>query len=102
MTESINVLQEAIELQKRKALDYNNPNSRIKRAMYYPRGIASIADIINGKLLRIYSVLEAMENDKNYAPNFESVEDSLIDMINYASFAVEYARGKMEGQNANN
>jgi hypothetical protein len=31
-------------------------------------------------------------------PNFESIEDTYKDMINYCSFAVAYARGKMEGQ----
>ena len=42
-----------------------------------------------------------MENDPDYAPNFESVEDSLKDMINYASFAVAYSRGKIDGQDPN-
>jgi hypothetical protein len=31
-------------------------------------------------------------------PNFESLEDTYKDLINYASFAVSYIRGKMEGQ----
>jgi hypothetical protein len=42
--------------------------------------------------------MEAMENDPDYNPNFESIEDSFKDMINYASFAVAYTRGKIEGQ----
>jgi len=55
-------------------------------------------DIIHGKTLRLWSVLEAMENDPSYNQNFESVEDSLKDLINYASFAVAYSRGKVPGQ----
>ena len=47
------------------------------------------------------SVLEAMENDNTYSTNFESLEDSAIDLINYASFFVEYSRGKMQGQQPN-
>jgi hypothetical protein len=51
---------------------------------------------MNGKLLRIYSVLETMEAGGKI--NFESVEDSAIDLINYASFLVSYMRGDIDGQ----
>lgn len=98
MRESIKVLSECAELQDRKSRDYQNENSRIVQADYYPRGIASLMDIIHTKTLRLWSVLEAMENDPNYEPNFESVEDSFKDLINYASFGVAYARGKIPGQ----
>lgn len=96
--ESIKVLQECAELQDKKSRDYQNPNSRIKQSDYYPRGLASIMDIIHAKTLRLWSVLEAMENDPSYEPNFESVEDSFKDLINYASFGVAYSRGKIPGQ----
>lgn len=92
------MLQECIELQLKKANDYQNPSSRIRQANYYPRGCATILDIIHGKILRMYSVLEAMESDPDYNPNFESLEDSCKDMINYASFMVSYMRGEMDGQ----
>ena len=98
MKESIKVLEECAELQTRKGNDYQNPNSRIQQADYYPRGMLSLMDIIHGKTLRLWSVLEAMENDPAYNQNFESVEDSLKDLINYASFAVAYSRGKVPGQ----
>lgn len=98
MKESLKVLQQAAEIQTRKSNDYQNPNSRIKQADYYPRGCASILDVMNGKILRIQSVMEAMENDPNYKPNFESMEDSAVDLINYASFFVAYMRGGIEGQ----
>lgn len=98
MKESLKVLQQAAEIQTRKSNDYQNPNSRIKQADYYPRGCASILDVMNGKILRIQSVMEAMENDPDYKPNFESMEDSAVDLINYASFFVAYMRGGIEGQ----
>lgn len=98
MKESLKVLQQAAEIQTRKSNDYQNPNSRIKQADYYPRGCASILDVMNGKILRIQSVMEAMENDPNYVPNFESMTDSAVDLINYASFFVAYMNGKIEGQ----
>jgi hypothetical protein len=46
----------------------------------------------------MYSVVEAMENDPSYIPNFESFEDSCKDLINYAAFAAAYSRGKIDGQ----
>tara|TARA_R110000868_G_scaffold12850_1_gene60755 strand:+ start:723 stop:1100 length:378 start_codon:yes stop_codon:yes gene_type:complete len=85
-------------LQNAKANDYQNKNSRILQADYYTNGCVTIHDIMNGKMLRMQSVMEAMQNDPNYAPNFESLEDSAKDLINYASFFVSYLRGKIEGQ----
>jgi hypothetical protein len=70
--------------------------------MYYPRGCATITDIMLGKVLRIQSVLEAMEQDPSYTPNFESLEDSCVDLINYSSFFVAYMKGGIEGQDPNN
>ena len=100
MTErhSVQVRSECIMLQNAKANDYQNKNSRILQADYYTNGCATIHDIMNGKMLRMQSVMEAMQNDPNYAPNFESLEDSAKDLINYASFFVYYLRGKIEGQ----
>ena len=92
--ESIVVLQECAELQSKKSEDYQNPNSQVKQAMHYRRGVDSIHDTMHGKMLRAQSLLESGE-----ASNFESLEDTYKDLINYASFAVSYIRGKMEGQN---
>ena len=49
----------------------------------------------------MYSVIEAMENDPDYEQNFESIEDSCKDLINYASFIGAYARGGIDGQDPN-
>lgn len=98
MKESIKVLQECADLQLKKSNDYQNPNSSIRQVDYYPRGIASILDVIHTKTLRMRSVLEAMESDPNYKPNFESLEDSGKDLINYASFLVSYLRHGIDGQ----
>ena len=76
--ESVKVLQECIDLQLKKSQDYQSD---------------TIHDIILGKITRATSLLESGKD-----PNFESLEDTYKDMINYASFAVSYMRGKMEGQ----
>ena len=99
--ESIKIINEAIALQLRKSNDYQNDKSWIKQAAYYPRGVLSILDIVYAKVLRMYSVIEAMEKDPNYEQNFESIEDSCKDLINYASFIGAYARGGIEGQDPN-
>lgn len=101
MKESIKVLQECAELQTKKGNDYQNEFSRIKQADYYPNGVSTLLDINHAKMLRMQSVVSAMMADPSYEPNFESIEDSAKDMINYCSFIVAYCRGKMEGQNPN-
>lgn len=95
--ESVNVLNECIELQLKKAQDYQNPNSTVRQGDYYPNGLWSIHDIMHAKMLRMKSVMEAMQHGS--APNFESLEDSAKDLVNYASFFVAYCRGKIDGQN---
>lgn len=97
--ESIKVLEECAAVQKKKGSDYQNPNSNVKQAMHYRRGIDSIHDIMQGKMYRAQSLLESAFYQQNSA-NYESIEDTYMDLINYASFAVEYLRGKMDGQDA--
>ena len=91
--ESLNVLRECAELQSKKSQDYQSDTSNVLQAMHYRRGIDTIHDILIGKITRATSLLESGQK-----PNFESLEDTYIDLINYASFAVSYMRGKMEGQ----
>lgn len=95
---SIRILERAAELQRSKGNDYQNPNSRIRQADYYPSGVKTILEIIHAKVLRATSVVEAMEHDSKYQPNHESVLDSMIDLINYASFAAAYVAGEIDGQ----
>ena len=93
--ESVKVLEECMQLQLRKSEDYQSRGSKITQAMHYRRGVDTIHDIILGKVIRATSLLESGNN-----PNFESLEDTYKDMINYCSFAVSYMRGKMEGQSS--
>lgn len=95
---STKVLQECIDLQLKKANDYQNPASTIKQADYYPNGCSTILDVMHAKVLRLRSVMEAMQHDPVYTPNFESLEDSAKDLINYASFFCAYLNGKIDGQ----
>ena len=98
--ESIKIINEAIALQLRKSNDYQNDKSRIKQADYYPRGVITMLDIVYAKVLRMYSVAEAMESDTEYEANFESLEDSAKDLINYGSFIAAYIRNGIDGQDS--
>jgi len=96
--EAVKVLQECIDLQLKKSRDYQNPNSPIKQADYYPSGVQTIYEVMWAKMLRMKSVMEAMKASDGYDPNFESLEDSAKDLANYASFFVSYCRGGIGGQ----
>ena len=93
--ESVRVLRECIDLQLKKSQDYQNPNSNVVQAMHYRRGVDSIHDIMQGKLYRAQSLLESGRSD---SANFESLEDTYKDLINYASFAVAWLRYGIPGQ----
>jgi hypothetical protein len=93
--ESVNVLNECIELQLKKSQDYQNPNSNVVQAMHYRRGVDTIHDTMQGKMYRAQSLLESGRAD---SANFESLEDTYKDLINYASFAVAWLRGGIPGQ----
>jgi len=93
---SANILLEAAEIQEKKGQDYNNSVSRVQQADYYVHGVWSIMDTIHGKYLRMVSVLETMEAGGKV--NYESVEDSALDLINYTSFLASYMRGEVPGQ----
>ena len=94
----VDVLRECIHLINDKGAAYQNSTSSVRQADYYPRGVASILEIVDAKRLRIRSIMEACEQDPDFEPNFESLDDSLKDLINYASFAVSWLRGGIHGQ----
>jgi hypothetical protein len=96
MRESLKVLRECAELQSKKSQDYQNPKSSIVQSDYYPRGVLSLMDTIHAKYLRACSLVEATDHGEE--PNFESLEDTFKDMINYCSFAAAWCRGGIPGQ----
>jgi len=76
------VLGEAFLLQLRKAADYQGAADR---DVYFPLGLASHATILNMKAQRLVSL-----SVKSGAPTYESARDTALDLINYASFLVEW------------
>ena len=94
----LQILKRAAVLQTKKGNDYQNPASRVRQADYYPHGVNTILDIMVGKILRMQSILDTMEKKGNHITNFESLEDSTIDLINYASFFGAYLDHDIDGQ----
>ena len=67
----------------KKAEDYN---TGFERDQYFPLGLASYATILHMKTQRLLSLCQ-----KQGEPNFESVRDTALDLINYASFLADWA-----------
>lgn len=100
---SVEALIECIELQKLKGRDYQAAGSTVSQADYYPSGVKTIHEIMHAKMTRMKSLISTVErNGPDAKPNFETLEDSLKDLINYASFGIAYCRGKIQGQNQDN
>ncbi len=74
---AIQVMKDAIALKERKSKDYQG--GMWTEEDYFPFQHQSYLHMIHTKYLRIRSVAE------KEATNFESLEDSLIDMINYCA-----------------
>ena len=87
-TEYLRLIEPALHLVAKKGQDYNNT---IQLADYFPFGDASYQQMINLKSLRMRSTLT-----KGSAPNYDSIQDSLYDLINYAVFYLQYLEALKE------
>jgi hypothetical protein len=74
---SQDILSRASALKKNKESDYSSNN--IKESDYFPFGDISYIQMLHMKMLRIRSVSQQEK------VNYESLTDSLLDMINYAA-----------------
>lgn len=85
---ALQVLKDAAELKQRKMNDYQG--DVWSEEDYFPYGHHSYIHMMWTKMLRIRSVAEKEDT------NFESLEDSLLDMINYAAMYAAWVenRGK--------
>ena len=83
------VLYECADLMQKKGAAYNG----FPQAEYYPYGLRDIWYMCFTKVKRLESQIV-----RDGEHNFEGIEDSARDLINYAAFLVEYAEGKMQGQ----
>lgn len=71
-----------------------------KHADYGPLNIAHApGGAMNGLLVRMHDKQARLNNliYKNATPNFESIEDTLMDLANYAIIGLLVQRGQWEG-----
>ena len=79
------VFKEVTRIAIKKSQDYNNGSNKPQsRANYFPFGLLSYAQMLHTKTQRLNSLAQQTKK-----PNNESIRDTLLDLINYASFAVE-------------
>ena len=90
---AIDVLEEAAELKARKSKDYQG--SQFTEEDYFPFGHLSYIHMMHTKMLRIRSVAE------QESTNFESLYDSLIDMVNYAAMYAAWVNNNFQQKQAN-
>lgn len=80
---AIEVLEECANLMERKGQDYQGGS--VQDDDYYPHGWRSFDTMLTTKVLRFRSVME-QQNDVN----FDTAEDCLRDLINYAARCIVY------------
>ncbi len=81
-----NNFEQAQWIAKQKSFDYQNT---VDREDYFPFGLLSYVQMIHIKTTRLRSLAQT---DKR--PNFESLRDTLLDMMNYCNFAIEHLDNK--------
>ena len=84
MDKAAEILKEAAELKVKKSKDYQG--GMWKESDYFPFKDVSYIHMMWTKMLRIRSVSEQADT------NFESLEDSLLDMINYSAMYIAFLR----------
>ena len=93
MKTAVEILKDAAALKERKSKDYQG--GKWSEEDYFPYGNLSFNHMLWTKMLRIMNVSEKTDT------NFESLEDSLIDMVNYAAMYAAYVHNqpKRDGRN---
>ena len=86
---AIDIMNRAIDLKIEKSKDYQG--SQFTESDYFPFGHLSFIHMLHTKMLRVRSVAEQEGNQ-----NFESLSDSLIDMINYAAMYAAWVDNQEE------
>lgn len=93
----VEVFERCIEMFRKKSSDYVFPGSTVQAADYYPRGIDDVLYMVDvTKRLRMLSILDKVR--AGVTPEFEGLEDTLMDRIIYLAIGLELIAGKMDGQ----
>lgn len=82
----LRVFEACVSLVLQKSQDYGTPDPA--RKDYFPFGDASYVHMLHTKTKRLVSLTKRVQEGK--AVNFEGVDDTLKDLINYAMFYAVY------------
>lgn len=85
----VSAIEKAYMIRKKKEGDYQR--STITKADYFPFGMVSHVQMLNLKVVRLRSLVSDSKT-----PNNESMEDTLLDLINYACFAYDHIQEDKE------
>lgn len=84
------IIKDALRIQSQKSQDYNTGIDR--NTQYYPFGDTSYYQMIHTKCMRLQSLIRNQQLGN--LPNFESIHDTLIDLINYIIFYATFLESK--------
>lgn len=81
----LELINPAIVLVQKKHEDYNQGEASLTQ--YFPFGDYSYIQMTHLKALRLVSLASLGEGS---APNYDSIKDTVLDLINYAVFYLDY------------
>lgn len=84
------LVKQAQTIVTEKAKDYQG---KIQLHDYFPFGHRSHVQMIHVKSLRLVNLVEA-----GSSPRFESIKDTVLDMINYCVFYLDYLERNSDGE----
>lgn len=90
--EYLDLINPAIVMVAKKGEDYNQGEADLGK--YFPFGDYSYIQMIHMKALRLVSLAFLEVGTK---PNYEGIEDTLYDLLNYAVFYLQYLKGSKDG-----
>jgi len=90
----LSLVQPALDLVVKKHEDYNGGIVQLQD--YFPFGDISYIQMLHVKTTRLVSLGQQMQADPNMAPNYESIEETLYDLINYAVFYLAWLKAAGE------
>jgi len=82
------IFDETVKLSIAKSGDYGDPSPA--KESYFPFGEASYAHMLATKTLRIVNLVKKAQRGEG--ANFEGLDDSLADLLNYTLFFMAYRR----------
>ena len=85
----LELIQPAIDIVAKKHEDYN---SGLELSSYFPFGEISYVQMLHVKSQRLVSLTSKSLNEIDTPPNYESVKDTVLDMINYCVFYLAYLK----------